>query len=1353
MPAQFSNPDSVPASPSATPFDVLLAQCRDLVSDRLGQAMAGMLDKVDDALGTLISETRDAGTQKLYAQTRDKALAQREAIEKQFRARFLREFQQRSNRVKKIGDSFSEIDLSSLELELVGDDDLDETLKFNAMASRLRQYCDEELIALDQRVGVLLGDASLQAEDNPFTPQAICDAYKDTCRQIDSNVEVRMVMLRLFDDHVADEIRAVYKAVNALLVQNSILPKIRMAARKDATRPPARPPAEAPKAAAPAEQKPADGEQDLFSILKNLRASSASAPAQAAGGSAAVGATGVAGGVPAMMQGTELLGLLTRIQLGDASAMPGNMPTAAPGVDPGLANVLSGLKSTSVGAGMNQLDMMTLDIMSLVFDQLFDDPDIPVGVKGLIGRLQIPMLKVAIADKTFFSKKTHPARQLLDALGEMSLRLPADFNATSPLYGRMEVVLQQLIDGFGDKMEIFDGARAQLETFIAEEDKRVELESESAAIRVEQKERLALAKAVAQAEIKMRARVADVPREVMEFLAQQWVQLLLVVHVTEGEDSEAWKSALETMDLLIWSVEPKDSADERSDLVTVVPELLKGLAAGLRAASIEDAVRNSFFADLKKLHDALIGKPLADATQEPQAERASDAAGTEAPPSAEIIAAPAPALDVAQSANAPDMAATLPLDVAPATMPAVETAVASGSELAAADSVTVPVLDARIAPTALPPVAAEPVVQPGDHPALETTSAPDEKPASLPDSDLASAPAARTDAAPASEKPPAPDTQRKAEPVAKSAAVPDLDFAPTPTAKTQAVLASEGAAVPEIEMAPAPVAKTDVPDLDFAPVPVAKTQAVPTSEGVAAPEIETAPAPIAKTAAVPDLDFAPTPVAPPAEPVEEPVLALDLDFAPLPVAQTAAAPVPALEPTELPGLEFTPASAPAEKPVVAPAPSPAAAPAFLLDMELPSVPAAPAQAPKPADMPDLVYSPAPAPAPASKPAVAPAAEFVSLPELNFAPAPAAAPTPAPAAMPELKFELEPAAKPSATPAPTAGKSAAQPTPAPVVRPAAAPTAQPVSIPVAKTGAAPTARPAPAPVAKPGAAPIAQPPPAAARPGAAPPARPAPRAGAPTANPATAAPVRQAAPASVAKAATPAAPHGPAQGTQRGALPVANPAAAPRPPAPGTPPAARAPAPSAQRAAATPAARPVAAAAGVRPPPASAARPPSMPPSRVPISARPQQPRAESKVSETLDFTAPVTIENPFGGGKVEVEDLDFTAKPAAGTAGAKQATAAELPRNLAIGSWVGVRGKDEKEARKSAKLSFISPLKTRYLFVDKQGKTTLDCTRAELARRFQIGEVIIMDKVPDVPLFDRITDGLVGKLGGGAVKK
>src|SRR5205085_5597055 len=100
-------------------------------------------------------------------------------------------------------------------------------LRFNDMAARLRRMCEDELGALDQRAGVLLGDANLQSEDNPFGSQAVCAAYKQVCKSVESDVKTRRVMLKLFDDHVADAMRGIYKEVNALLVENSILPKIR----------------------------------------------------------------------------------------------------------------------------------------------------------------------------------------------------------------------------------------------------------------------------------------------------------------------------------------------------------------------------------------------------------------------------------------------------------------------------------------------------------------------------------------------------------------------------------------------------------------------------------------------------------------------------------------------------------------------------------------------------------------------------------------------------------------------------------------------------------------------------------------------------------------------------------------------------------------------------------------------------------------------------------------------------------------------------------------------------------------------------------------------------------------------
>jgi outer membrane biosynthesis protein TonB len=728
----------------ATSFDSLLVQCRDLVCERLAQALDGMLDKMDDTLSALIFETQDRDLRTTYLETRDKALEQRQTIAEQFRAHYLREFKVRSNRVKKIGQSFSDFDSSSLELNLVGEDDLNETLKLNDMATKLRQYCDEELAALDQRVGVLLGDANLEAEDNPFSPQAICDAFKHTCRNVDTNIKVRMVLLKLFDDHVLDDIRPVYKAVNALLVQNSILPKIRFSVSRGKEGSKAPPPGgrtgEEPPAAVPS-----DG-PDFFSVLQDLLATNVKAKTQpgATGGTGAsapavagipgfppiAGTPGLGGadGAPlVVLQGAELMNLLTRVQHGDVTAVAdGGPPLIASAGEPGTANVLRELKASSVGTGMNQLDSMTLDIVAMLFDQLFDDPKIPIAVKGLIGRMQIPMLKVAIADKEFFSKKTHPARRLLDTLGEISSRLPADFNASNPLFGRLEAIIQELMNNFQDNMEIFDVVRERLQNLVEEEDRHAEEEIRAAAKRIELNESLAASKTMAEFEVKTRVQAGKLPRPVIEFLVHQWVKPLLIVHVRRGQHSDAWKNSLATMDLLVWSVEAKHTPEERSKLATVVPDLLKRLTAGLKIADVEDAIRERFFSDLKKLHGealSLGGKGEVAAAHDANAEKhttkpdaaldtildavlatkpeAAPAAKPEAAPAAKPDAAPAAKPEATTPSTKPDAAPGTKPDAAPARKP--EAAPAKKPEAApVAKPAVAPVTKPVAAPAAKP---------------------------------------------------------------------------------------------------------------------------------------------------------------------------------------------------------------------------------------------------------------------------------------------------------------------------------------------------------------------------------------------------------------------------------------------------------------------------------------------------------------------------------------------------------------------------------------------------------------------------------------------------------------------------
>jgi hypothetical protein len=617
-----------------TPFDAIVNQSRDLVTERLGEAMSAMLDKADEALSGYAEKEKDKEAQGLYQMARDVFSRNRADIESEFNRRYLEEFSKRVREVRKALGTPADLEEApmELELELVGEEDLDETLRFNDMAARLRRMCDQELGALDQRAAVLLGDANLQAEQNPFGTQAICGAYRQVCKGVESEVKIRRAMLRVFDDHFADKVRGIYKEVNELLVDNSILPKIKFAVKKseggaggaggddeeegdvdDAVEAKVRKATDAAAAAG----------QDIFQILARLVG-----PHTGPGGAPL---PGTPGGPPAL-EGAALLSSLNQLQHGNVSAITSGTLALPQGGDVGATNVLAQLKATNVGASMGQMDAMTLDIVSMLFDQIFDDPKVPAGVKALVGRLQIPILKIAIADKTIFSKKDHPARVMLDILGDFAGHLPAEFDKEHAIYPKLDAILHALIEGYEDKVEIFVATNEKLRALVAEEEARAAKETEAASKEVEKREKLALARKAAEEQIKARYVESKTQRPVLDFLVNLWVKPLLIAHLRGGEGGDAWKSAVETMDLLIWSVKPKTDPVERKKLATSVPKLLKSITAGLNSSGVDDAARTAFFAQLMNMHTAVLHTPGETPDKAPAKPVMRDAQGKPLPP-------------------------------------------------------------------------------------------------------------------------------------------------------------------------------------------------------------------------------------------------------------------------------------------------------------------------------------------------------------------------------------------------------------------------------------------------------------------------------------------------------------------------------------------------------------------------------------------------------------------------------------------------------------------------------------------------------------------------------------------------
>lgn len=306
---------------------------------------------------------------------------------------------------------------------------------------------------------------------------------------------------------------------------------------------------------------------------------------------------------PASPQGESLIASLTRIQRGEPDApTSGSLAFAASVTTLRAANLVRELRGTSLGSSLGHVDSTMLEIVAVLFDQIFACEEIPPRMKGLIGRLQIPILKVAILDNSFLGAKTHPARKLLDSLGAIAVSLDGDLDESSPLYAQIQRVVQELVDSFHDGMEIFERLHEELERFVAWQNQPAEEQGKLVAKRIEYRERLALAKAVAQQEILRRAKSGGIPPAVLRFLSEHWIKVMLLAHATRGETSGAWNKAVATMDLLIWSVRPKHSLAERRTLAAVLPRLLRRLNIGMRNLAIEDDDRRRFFGELMRCH-------------------------------------------------------------------------------------------------------------------------------------------------------------------------------------------------------------------------------------------------------------------------------------------------------------------------------------------------------------------------------------------------------------------------------------------------------------------------------------------------------------------------------------------------------------------------------------------------------------------------------------------------------------------------------------------------------------------------------------------------------------------------------
>ena len=475
------------------------------------------------------------------------------------------------------------------ELSLLDDTDFEAALAVNKAATRLRYNSAEELVALDLRVGQLLNRPQLAEEENPLGTKALCQSWLDGLGSLDLDMRVRLILLNQFELALNQELAGIYRDINHYLADKGVLTDIR---------------AGQPSRKAGASEHSGGSEADEFVKLFEHAA--------AGGGMPLAGALPVAGsrggaigwGYPAAGGGglgVSMVEALGRLQAGGL-ALPGggSFELALPAE--GYGNVLRDLQQSPVMQAASQLDAVIIDAVAMLFDFIFDDPGIPDGLKTLVARLQVPMLKVALLDRSFFGRKQHPARQLLDKISQLASDLPPVLEGKHPLIVEIETVINRVLRDFDADFAVFEDACAQLDLLAGQREARVEAEIAPQVKELEREERAELAPHVVHDQISRALVDQQVPFALSQFLYSYWSAALGYSYTHHGETSPAYISRMETMREVVWSVQTKTDMDARLMLVRILPGLLKRLREGLADTDMPQAEMERFFADLVIFH-------------------------------------------------------------------------------------------------------------------------------------------------------------------------------------------------------------------------------------------------------------------------------------------------------------------------------------------------------------------------------------------------------------------------------------------------------------------------------------------------------------------------------------------------------------------------------------------------------------------------------------------------------------------------------------------------------------------------------------------------------------------------------
>jgi len=497
-------------------------------------------------------------------------------------------------------------------LQLLDTSEVEKQLMLESYISASEGDLVDVLYGLQRRLEFVLKSNTLRSSNNPYSPHVLLTIYSDMVSAEGFSKDEYNTLCEAFSVTVFSNLGDVLEKINAAFIQAKVLPDLPKS--KPLTKP-SRSSAR-DEVVSPSDTESQVEEIERRSIVNERRAAVPMQPISeiepalyrslvdmAEVFRAQAGKKVVSDGLAVSGQSMptiELIDTLTELQKGSAIS-GGDLNNSV------RLQIGSSVQSEGQRRPYEEQDEILIDVVAMFFDVILQDRHLPDIVRVLIAQLQIPVLKVAMMDKEFFTKKSHHTRRFLNTLSQVGLGISEqNKQIKNAVLEKMEELVARVLMDFEDDVEIFSELCEEFEVFMEQQQRQIDvIEARSRKV-TQSTEHLELIKRKADYEIALRLEGKRIPEFVQLFLEDAWKDVLVLALLRQDKAPREVEQCLSSIDHLIESVVRPEGPDAKRSVIKGLANLFKGIKLGLDNISYDFHASAVFFKDLESWHKQVL---------------------------------------------------------------------------------------------------------------------------------------------------------------------------------------------------------------------------------------------------------------------------------------------------------------------------------------------------------------------------------------------------------------------------------------------------------------------------------------------------------------------------------------------------------------------------------------------------------------------------------------------------------------------------------------------------------------------------------------------------------------------------